>query len=318
MPPKRKADAESTPLRRSTRTRSQAAPEPEPESQSTPTKKARTAQTTAEQPAPKKAAASRSRASAGPSTEAGPSTQSPATATTKKSAAKPKTSKKGKGRAVTTKKEEEEEEEPEASQDAAAPSAASSTTAVPAPPAAAAAPQAETDDADRGYWLLKAEPESRFENGVDVRFSIDDLAACTAPEPWDGIRNYAARNNLRKMKKGDLAFFYHSNTKEPGIVGTMTIVQEHSPDLTAHDPKTAYYDPNAAADAAAGKDPKWSVVHVQFRSKFAHPITLRDLRAMGGPGQPLESMQMLKQTRLSVSRVSAAEWKHLMGVAKAT
>lgn len=50
------------------------------------------------------------------------------------------------------------------------------------------------------------------------------------PEPWDGIRAYAARNNLRAMKKGDLAFFYHSNTKEPGIVGTMEIVEEHSPD----------------------------------------------------------------------------------------
>ena len=175
----------------------------------------------------------------------------------------------------------------------------------------------ETETPGRQYWLLKAEPESRFENGVDVRFSIDDLAACTAPEPWDGIRNYAARNNLRKMKKGDLAFFYHSNTKEPGIVGTMTIVQEHSPDLTAHDPKTAYYDPKAAADAAAGKDPKWSVVHVKFRNKFAKPITLRDLKSMGGPGQPLDKMQMLKQSRLSVSQVSADEWKHLMAVANA-
>ncbi|EAQ90414.1 hypothetical protein CHGG_02349 [Chaetomium globosum CBS 148.51] len=159
--------------------------------------------------------------------------------------------------------------------------------------------------------LLKAEPESRFENGVDVKFSIDDLAAKKEPEPWDGIRAYAARNNLRAMKKGELAFFYHSNCKEPGIVGTMEIVREHSPDLSAHDPKAPYYDPKSKPD-----DPKWSVVHVKFRSKFSASIGLKELREMGGPGKPLENMQMLKQSRLSVSRVSPAEWEYLMGVAE--
>ncbi|KAK4141024.1 uncharacterized protein C8A04DRAFT_39455 [Dichotomopilus funicola] len=164
----------------------------------------------------------------------------------------------------------------------------------------------------RNYWLLKAEPESRFENGVDVKFSIDDLAARTEPEPWDGIRAYAARNNLRAMKKGELAFFYHSNCKEPGIVGTMEIVKEHSPDLSAHDPKAPYYDPKSKPD-----DPKWSVVHVVFRSKFASPIGLKELREMGGgPGKPLENMQMLKQSRLSVSRVSEKEWEYLIGIAE--
>ncbi|KAI0454615.1 PUA-like domain-containing protein [Xylaria acuta] len=160
---------------------------------------------------------------------------------------------------------------------------------------------------DRWYWLMKAEPESRFENGIDVRFSIDDLASRTDPEPWDGIRAYAARNNLRSMKKGELAFFYHSNCKEPGLVGTMEIVQEHSPDLSAHDPKAPYYDPSSKPE-----DPKWSVVHVKFRSKFAQPIGLKELREMGKPGQPLESMQMLKQSRLSVSRVSSSEWEYLI------
>ncbi|KAJ2968693.1 hypothetical protein NUW58_g10167 [Xylaria curta] len=160
---------------------------------------------------------------------------------------------------------------------------------------------------DKWYWLMKAEPESRFENGVDVKFSIDDLASRTEPEPWDGIRAYAARNNLRSMKKGELAFFYHSNCKEPGIVGTMEIVQEHSPDLSAHDPKAPYYDASSKPE-----DPKWSVVHVKFRSKFAQSIGLKELREMGKPGQPLEGMQMLKQSRLSVSRVSPSEWECLM------
>ncbi|KAI1803544.1 PUA-like domain-containing protein [Daldinia bambusicola] len=176
-------------------------------------------------------------------------------------------------------------------------------------------PKAESDEtassSGRSYWLLKAEPESRLENGVDVKFSIDDLASRTEPEPWDGIRNYVARNNLRAMKKGDVAFFYHSNCKEPGIVGMMEIVQEYSPDLSAHDPKAPYYDASSKPD-----NPKWSVVHVKFRSKFGNQIGLKELREMGQPGQPLENMQMLKQSRLSVSRVSASEFEYLMDVVK--
>ena len=74
------------------------------------------------------------------------------------------------------------------------------------------------------HWLMKSEPESRLENGVDMKFSIDDLIA----EPdstacWDGVRNYQARNFLRdQMKIGQKAFFYHSNCKQPGIISNKT------------------------------------------------------------------------------------------------
>ncbi|KAI9049356.1 hypothetical protein LZ554_006390 [Drepanopeziza brunnea f. sp. 'monogermtubi'] len=160
----------------------------------------------------------------------------------------------------------------------------------------------------RQYWLLKAEPESRIEKGKDIKFSIDDLAAKTEPEPWDGIRNFAARNNLRAMKKGDLAFFYHSSCKVPAIVGTMEIVAEHSPDLTAHDPTAPYYDASSQPS-----DPKWSVVHVAFRQKLTTPITLKELRAWHAePGGALANMQMLKLARMSVSKVSEAEWAFLV------
>ncbi|KAK0724471.1 PUA-like domain-containing protein [Lasiosphaeris hirsuta] len=170
--------------------------------------------------------------------------------------------------------------------------------------------EASATNEEKTYWLMKAEPNSRFENGVDVKFSIDDLASKKEPEPWDGIRSYAARNNLRAMKKGDLAFFYHSNCKEPGIAGIMEIVQEHSPDLSAHDPKAPYYDASSKPS-----DPKWSIVHVQFSRKFPVQIGLQELKALGARGEPLENMQMIKQSRLSVSKVSAAEWKFLMDVA---
>ena len=81
--------------------------------------------------------------------------------------------------------------------------------------------------------------------------------------------------------------------------------------VSAHDPKAPYYDASSKPD-----DPKWSVVHVKFRSKFDVPITLKELREMGGAGKPLENMQVLRQTRLSVSKVNTIEWEHLMSVAQ--
>lgn len=165
------------------------------------------------------------------------------------------------------------------------------------------------ESSTRQYWLMKAEPESRIEKGHDIKFSIDDLAAKTEPEPWDGIRAYPARNNLRAMKKGDLAFFYHSSCKIPAIVGIMEIVQEHSPDLSAHDPTAPYYDSKSSPD-----DPKWSVVHVEFRQKLKTPITLKEIKAwFEEKGNALNNMQMLKLARLSVSKVSSDEWRFLVG-----
>ncbi|PTB67693.1 DUF55-domain-containing protein [Trichoderma citrinoviride] len=160
------------------------------------------------------------------------------------------------------------------------------------------------------YWLMKAEPETRLENGIDVSFSIDDLRAKDKPEGWDGIRAYAARNHMRNMNAGDKAFFYHSNCKEPGIAGIMEIVKEFSEDSNARRPGTPYFDPQSSKDNV-----RWSLVHVEFRKKFAVPIGLKELRELGKSGGPLENMQMLKQSRLSVSRVSKEEWEALCELA---
>ncbi|KAM0209077.1 hypothetical protein ACHAQD_011391 [Fusarium lateritium] len=160
------------------------------------------------------------------------------------------------------------------------------------------------------FWLLKAEPETRIENGVDVKFSIDDLKNKTEPEGWDGIRAYAARNNMRNMNAGDLAFFYASNCKEPGIVGVMEIVKEFSEDRSARRPGAPYYDPKSTKEK-----PIWDLVHVEFRKKFAVPIGLKELRELGKAGGPLETMQLLKQSRLSVSKVSSDEWDFLCKLA---
>ncbi|EZF75477.1 hypothetical protein H105_02900 [Trichophyton soudanense CBS 452.61] len=163
----------------------------------------------------------------------------------------------------------------------------------------------------KSYWLMKAEPETRLEKGVDVRFSIDDLRAATEPEGWDGVRNPAARNHMRAMKKGDLAFFYHSNCKVPGIAGTMEIVRESSVDESAFDPAHPYYDPKSSRD-----NPKWDWVHVQFRSKFKNLVTLADIKSHAKPGGALENLQMVKQSRLSVSPVTAEQWNFLMSLAE--
>lgn len=127
------------------------------------------------------------------------------------------------------------------------------------------------------------------------------------------------------MKKGDLAFFYHSSCKVPAIVGIMEIVEEHTPDrkylspsllssltntilVSAHDPSAPYYDAKSTPES-----PKWSVVHVVFKQKLETPVTLKELKTwQQTKGNPLEEMQMLKLARISVSKVREDEWRFLV------
>lgn len=105
------------------------------------------------------------------------------------------------------------------------------------------------------YWL-KPEPENRLEKGTDMKFSFEDLKAQPKQTAcWDGVRNYQARNFLRAMKLEDEAFFYHSNCKQPGIVGLMKIVKEAYPDHTQFEKSNPHYDPSSKED-----NPKWSMV----------------------------------------------------------
>lgn len=155
---------------------------------------------------------------------------------------------------------------------------------------------------DRQYWLLKSEPES---------FSFDDLMkAPNQTSHWDGVRNYQARNFMRdEMKKGDLAFFYHSGD-EPGIVGIVEIVREGYPDHTAVDPKDAHYDPRTK-----GGESSWSMVDVRALEHLPRPITLSEMRTK----PELQGMPLLqKGNRLSVQRVGAAEWNAVLALAKQT
>ena len=145
------------------------------------------------------------------------------------------------------------------------------------------------------YWLMKSEPNE---------FSIDDLARVKV-EPWDGVRNYQARNFMRdEMALGDRAFFYHSSCKVPGIVGTMEIASDAYPDPTAFDPNDAHYDPKSAAD-----NPTWMLVDVKFRGKLKTPLTLEQLKRE----PPLADMRLLKRgNRLSVFPVDRRHWDYIM------
>jgi predicted RNA-binding protein with PUA-like domain len=144
------------------------------------------------------------------------------------------------------------------------------------------------------YWLLKTEPES---------FSINDLQRVGAEE-WSGVRNYTARNLMREMRAGDLAFFYHSSTKPVGIAGICEVVGTAHPDSTQFEPKSEYYDPSSTPD-----DPKWWCVDVRFVRKLPRFVTLEELRTIPA----LAFMPLLRKgQRLSVQTVSPAEWRRIL------
>ena len=130
------------------------------------------------------------------------------------------------------------------------------------------------------YWLMRSEP--------DV-YGWDHLVKDGGTE-WDGVRNYTARNFIKEMKQGDLALFYHSN-KEKAAVGVMEITREWKPD---------------------GAEGQWASVRVEPRDKLAKPVTLVAIKAH----KRLEKLEMLRQSRLSVTPVREDEWKVILEMDK--
>ena len=112
------------------------------------------------------------------------------------------------------------------------------------------------------YWLMKSEPDA---------YSIKDLQK-EGETLWDGIRNYQARNFMRSMEIGDQAFFYHSNTKPPGIVGLMEIIETNLIDPFQFDENSKYFDKKSKRS-----NPRWDCVKTKYICKFKHMITLQEL-----------------------------------------
>ncbi|TPV93626.1 MAG: EVE domain-containing protein [Myxococcales bacterium FL481] len=149
----------------------------------------------------------------------------------------------------------------------------------------------------RRYWLMKSEPEA---------FSIVDLEAIER-SPWDGVRNYQARNFMRdEMRHGDLVLFYHSNADPPGVVGMAQVVSDTAyADPTAFDPDSKYFDPKSDPD-----NPRWMLVDVAFVDKFPRMVSLEELRA----DRSLSAMPVCQRgQRLSIQPV---EKRHFLRVVK--
>ena len=150
------------------------------------------------------------------------------------------------------------------------------------------------------YWLMKTEPDT---------FSIDDLKARPKQtEPWDGVRNYQARNSMRdQMKVGDGVLFYHSSCEVPGIYGLAEIASAAYPDPSQFNPKSKYYDAGARPE-----EPRWYLVDVKYQRHLRRPLTLEELRQHE---QQLQGMALLQRgSRLSVQPVRPEHWKHVLSL----
>lgn len=148
------------------------------------------------------------------------------------------------------------------------------------------------------YWLMKSEPSC---------FSIDDLRnSPNQTTPWDGVRNYQARNFMRDtMQIGDRILFYHSNCNPPGIVGVAEVASHAYPDYTAQDPNSDHPDP-----ASTPENPRWYMVDVRFVEKFPNIISLEALKQH----PELQGMQLLRKgNRLSVLPVRKEDWEYITG-----
>ena len=130
------------------------------------------------------------------------------------------------------------------------------------------------------YWLLKSEPNVW---SIDQQIKMGSKGA-----NWDGVRNYQAANNLRKMKKGDLCFFYHSNIGKE-IVGIVEVI------------KTAFIDPT-------DKMKKFVAVKVKFKNKLNSPVSLENIKK----NKDLKDIALIKQSRLSVMPINTKSWKIIL------
>jgi predicted RNA-binding protein with PUA-like domain len=149
------------------------------------------------------------------------------------------------------------------------------------------------------YWLMKTEPET---------FSIEDLERRII-EPWDGIRNYQARNFIRDdMRLGDGVLIYHSRIPSPAVVGLATIASEAYPDPTQFDPDSPYYDGRSNPE-----EPRWLLREVQFSERWAKGISLTVIKA-----HPLLRNMMVAQRgcRLSIQPVSQDHWDVLVALGR--
>lgn len=142
------------------------------------------------------------------------------------------------------------------------------------------------------YWLMKSEPDT---------FSIDDLKRDMIT-PWEGVRNFAARNHMMHMHTGDSILFYHSSCKIPGVYGIARIEKEAHPDASQFDKKSPYFEPRATREK-----PVWFCVDVIYDHHALYPFTLEAMK-----GDPkLKGMILFERSRLSVQPISEKHFTYI-------
>ena len=148
------------------------------------------------------------------------------------------------------------------------------------------------------YWLFKTEPGC---------FSFDDLKARpNMTEPWDGVRNFQARNFLRDtIKVGDKVLFYHSNIPEPAVVGLTEVVRGGYPDYTALDPNGEHFDPKASP-----QNPIWYMVDVRYLEVLPRSVTLESIKR----NPLLVDMPLVMRSRLSIQPVTLEAWRLILAM----
>jgi len=145
-------------------------------------------------------------------------------------------------------------------------------------------------------WLMKTEPDT---------FSIDDLKRRRI-EPWNGVRNYQARNFIRTMQRGDEVMIYHSSCAIPGVVGLAKVASVPYADPGQFDPKDPYFD----ADSDRG-NPRWTLVDVRFVRKLKRTVTLDEIKALHTLG---DFALTHRGNRLSVLPVSESQWHAILAL----
>jgi len=151
----------------------------------------------------------------------------------------------------------------------------------------------------RRYWLMKSEPST---------YSFEDLWAEKGRNtPWDGVRNYQARNFMRDdMRVGDGVLFYHSSTNPPGVAGVAEVASKAYPDPTQFDPADSHHDPKSSPD-----DPRWILVDVKGVARLPRFVGLAEIKecvALAGMGV------VQRGSRLSIQPVTAREWKAVLAM----
>lgn len=146
------------------------------------------------------------------------------------------------------------------------------------------------------YWLLKSEPDE---------FSIHSLEE-KRQAPWDGVRNYQARNFIAQMQIGDLCFFYHSSCKAIGIAGIMAVTSLAYPDPLSVDESSPYFDIKST------KNNKWLAIDMKHVSTLNGVLSLAEIKKLAASNPELSTLSLVqKGSRLSVMPVSDTQWRIL-------